>query len=59
MKLDSTAITTMFVPCFANIMAMIKELGSRRALTTVIIINCTAILVAGLLNWVLVVPLKL
>jgi ferrous iron transport protein B len=55
----AVTITTMFVPCFANIMAMIKELGSRRALTTVIIINCTAILVAGLLNWVLVVPFKL
>jgi len=50
----SVTLTTMFVPCFANIMAMIKELGTRRALTAVLIINCTAIMVAGILNWVLV-----
>ena len=55
----SVVITTMFVPCFANIMAMIKELGTKRALTAVFIINCTAIVVAGILNWVLVVLFKL
>jgi len=49
----SVVITTMFVPCFANIMAMAKELGPKRAIACVIIINCTAILVAGSLNWVL------
>ena len=50
----AVAITTMFVPCFANIMAMIKELGPRRALTMAVIINASAFLIAGALNWILV-----
>jgi ferrous iron transport protein B len=50
----AVTITTMFVPCFANIMAMIKELGARRALTMAVIINASAFLIAGCLNWGLV-----
>ena len=50
----SVTITTMFVPCFANIMAMMKQLGAKRAVASVIVINCTAILIAGILNWFLV-----
>ena len=53
----AVTITTMFVPCFANIMAMIKELGARRALTMAVIINASAFLIAGLLNWGLVILL--
>jgi len=44
----------MFVPCFANIMAMAKEARAKRALLMVIMINLTAIFVAGVLNWVLI-----
>ncbi|MHC4310510.1 MAG: nucleoside recognition domain-containing protein, partial [Planctomycetota bacterium] len=51
----AVTITTMFVPCFANIMAMIKELGARRALTMAVIINASAFLIAGCLNWGLVI----
>jgi ferrous iron transport protein B len=50
----SVTITTMFVPCFANIMAMIKELGARRAITMAVIINASAFLIAACLNWGLV-----
>jgi ferrous iron transport protein B len=50
----AVTLTMMFVPCFANIMAMIKELNWKRAVPVVIAINCTAILVAGFLNWGLV-----
>ena len=50
----AVTITTLFVPCFANITAMVKEIGIKRAVVSVIIINCTAVLVAGILNWVLV-----
>ena len=50
----AVTITTMFVPCFANIMAMIKELGPRRALTMAVIINASAFLIAACLNWILV-----
>ena len=50
----AVTLTMMFVPCFANIMAMIKELTWKRAVPMIIAINCTAILVAGFLNWGLV-----
>jgi ferrous iron transport protein B len=50
----AVTITTMFVPCFANIMAMIKELGARRAITMAVIINASAFLIAAGLNWGLV-----
>jgi ferrous iron transport protein B len=50
----AVTLTMMFVPCFANIMAMIKELSWKKAIPVIITINCTAILVAGILNWGLV-----
>jgi len=53
--ITAVTITTLFVPCFANITAMVKEIGIKRAVASVIIINCTAVCVAGILNWVLVV----
>jgi len=46
----AVTLTMMFVPCLANIMAMVKELKAKRALSMVIMINITAILVAGILN---------
>ncbi len=51
----AVTITTMFVPCFANIMAMIRQLGIRRALTMAVIINASSFLIAGCLNWGLVI----
>ena len=53
----AVTITTMFVPCFANIMAMIKELGAKRAITMAVIINVSAFLIAASLNWGLVMLL--
>ncbi|MHC4728539.1 MAG: ferrous iron transport protein B [Planctomycetota bacterium] len=50
----AVTITTMFVPCFANIMAMVKELGAKRAITMAVIINASAFLIAASLNWGLV-----
>ncbi|SLM32074.1 Putative feoB-like protein [Desulfamplus magnetovallimortis] len=49
----AVTITTMFIPCFANIMAMIHELKFKSALGMAIIINVSSFLIAGLLNWVL------
>ncbi len=54
----AVTITTMFVPCFANIMAMIKELGAKRALIMTVIINMSAFLIAGGLNWALIAVFK-
>ncbi|MCP4256443.1 MAG: ferrous iron transport protein B [Planctomycetes bacterium] len=50
----AVTITTLFVPCFANITAMVKEIGIKHAIASVIVINCTAVFVAGILNWGLV-----
>jgi ferrous iron transport protein B len=50
----AVTITTMFVPCFANIMAMVKELGAKRAIVMALVINASSFLVAGVLNWILV-----
>jgi len=55
----AVTITTMFVPCFANIVAMIKQLGAKRALSMAVIINISSFLVAGFLNWLLVGIFKL
>jgi len=50
----AVTITTMFVPCFANIMAMISELKIRKALIMTAIINLSAFIIAGIINWVLI-----
>ena len=55
----AVTLTMMFVPCLANIMAMIREIKIKKALAMVIAINITAILVAGFLNWALTGLLKL
>ena len=54
----AVTITTMFVPCFANIMAMIKQIGTKSALTMAVIINGSSFFIAGILNWILVVLFK-
>ncbi|MBF0254035.1 MAG: ferrous iron transporter B [Candidatus Omnitrophica bacterium] len=50
----AVTLTTMFVPCMANIAAMIKELGLKSALLMTLYINMSAFLIAGTLNWVLI-----
>jgi len=50
----AVTIATMFVPCLANIMAMVRELGTRQALTMALVINISAFIIAGGLNWTLI-----
>ena len=47
------------IPCLANVGAMIKEIGMKRAITTVVSIYIGAFLLAGSLNWILVSFYKL
>lgn len=47
-------ITTLFAPCFANIMAMVREVGGKSAVAMLASISVSAILTAGALNWILV-----
>ncbi|MBF0337631.1 MAG: ferrous iron transport protein B [Nitrospirae bacterium] len=54
----AVVFTGMFIPCFANIGAMIKELGAKLAIYTVIGMSVSAVLIAGALNWVLLYILK-
>ncbi|MCF7953702.1 MAG: ferrous iron transport protein B [Spirochaetales bacterium] len=49
----AVVVTTMFIPCFANIVAMFKEAGAKNALLMLIGINVSTILLGGALNWLL------
>jgi len=49
----SIIILTCFVPCFANIMAMIKELGAKSALFMALIITVLSILIGGVVNYLM------
>jgi ferrous iron transport protein B len=55
----AVSLTMMFVPCLTNIVAIVRELGIKKALVMVGAINTTGILVAGMLNWLLIVLCKL
>ena len=45
-----TITISLFMPCFANIMAMIKEIGWKAALFMVFVITSSSILIGGLIN---------
>lgn len=49
----SLVVITAFVPCFANIMAMIKMLGVKTAAFMVFVINASAFAIGGVLSFVL------
>ena len=49
----AVVITTMFVPCFANIVAMCKEMGVKTGLIMALLVNVSSIILAGVLNWIL------
>ncbi|HOX11936.1 MAG TPA: FeoB small GTPase domain-containing protein [Spirochaetia bacterium] len=49
----SVTVTTLFVPCAANIVAIVKELGKRRGAAVVLAANALAITLGGALNGVL------
>ena len=49
----SVIIVTCFVPCFANLMAMIKELGMKTALTMASVIIVASILIGGAVNYLM------
>jgi len=50
----AVTITTMFVPCFANIVAMCKQMGVKTGLAMAVAINISSFVLAGILNWILV-----
>ncbi|MCK4823563.1 hypothetical protein KA005_47870, partial [bacterium] len=50
----AVTITTMFVPCFANIVAMCKEVGVKTGLAMTVAINMSSFVLAGALNWILI-----
>jgi ferrous iron transport protein B len=52
--ITAVVITTMFVPCFANIVAMCRELGVKTGLIVTASINLSSFILAGLLNWILI-----
>jgi ferrous iron transport protein B len=50
----AVTITTMFVPCFANIVAMCKEMGVKTGISITMAINVSSFVLAGILHWILV-----
>jgi ferrous iron transport protein B len=50
----TVVITTMFVPCFANVVAMCKQMGVKTGLAMAAAINTSSFILAGILNWILV-----
>ncbi len=50
----TVVITTMFVPCFANIVAMCKQMGIKTGLAMALAINISSLVLGGILNWILV-----
>ena len=50
----TVVITTMFVPCFANIVAMCKQMGIKTGLAMAFVINISSFILGGVLNWILI-----
>ena len=50
----TVVITTMFVPCFANVVAMCKQMGVKTGLAMAAAINVSSFILAGILNWILI-----
>ncbi|MBF0509663.1 MAG: ferrous iron transporter B [Deltaproteobacteria bacterium] len=50
----AVTVTTMVVPCFANIMAMAKEVGGKHTLMMIFLILMSTFAIGGALHWTLV-----
>jgi len=50
----TVVITTMFVPCFANVVAMCKQMGVKTGIAMALAINISSFILAGILNWILI-----
>ena len=53
----AVTMLSMFAPCLANVVAMVKEVGAKVALAMAMAINVSAIVAAGCLRWALVAVL--
>ncbi|MCK5157247.1 MAG: ferrous iron transporter B, partial [Spirochaetales bacterium] len=49
----AVVVTTMFIPCFANIVAMFKEAGVKAGILMLLAINVSTIILGGALNWLM------
>ena len=52
--ISAVLLTTMFVPCLANIVAMCKRIGWQAGLLMMAAMSSSAIIVVGLSHWILV-----
>ncbi len=50
----TVVITTMFVPCFANVVAMCRQMGVKTGISMALAINMSSFVLAGILHWILV-----
>ena len=49
----AVVLTTMFVPCFANMVAMVRESGRKAGLLMILAINISSLILAGGLNFLI------
>ena len=54
----AVVITTMFVPCFTNIVAMCRQIGVSKGLLMTVTINLSSFVLAGILHWLLVFAMR-
>jgi ferrous iron transport protein B len=47
-------LTTMFVPCFANIIVINRQIGIKKTMPMIASINVSAVSIAGAMSWILV-----
>jgi len=52
--MEAAFVTTMFIPCFANVVAMCKRTGLKAGLVMTAAINVSAVILAGMFYWILV-----
>ncbi|OQX96156.1 ferrous iron transport protein B [candidate division KSB1 bacterium 4572_119] len=46
-------VTTLFIPCISNVMAIVKELKPKKAVIMILIITTTSIIFGGIVNFLL------
>jgi ferrous iron transport protein B len=54
----AVVLTTMFVPCIANVVAMVKEMGIKLSVIILLAISLSSLVLAGILRFILAIFIK-
>jgi ferrous iron transport protein B len=50
----ASAVLTIYFPCVATFIVLLKELGIRDMIKSAIIMVCTALIAGGIINWIMI-----